>query len=139
MAIELTITDDWLPEEEKAIEAPLVAYNLKRFGNPEFRNLGIFLRDPDGNVEGGLVGRTGRGWLYTKLLFVPEHLRRQGFAGRLLKAAEDEARRRGCIGAYIDSLNPDAVAAYQQHGYQIAGHVGPFSAGHGLTWLFKRF
>ncbi len=134
----LTITDTWTPEEEKAVEAPLVAYNIERFGPSDMQKLGIFLRDADGNVEGGLVGRTARGWLYTQLIFIPEHLRGQGIAGKLLAAAEDEAKHRGCIGAYIDSMNPDAVAAYQKYGYEIAGSVGPFSAGNGLTWLSKK-
>lgn len=134
----LIITDTWTPEEEKAVEAPLVAYNLDRFGQSDMQKLGIFLHDMDGNVEGGLVGRTARGWLYTQLIFIPDHLRGQGLAGRLLAAAETEARKRGCTGAYIDSMNPDAVAAYQKYGYEIAGGVGPFSAGNGLTWLSKK-
>jgi len=135
----LTITDTWTPEEEKAVEAPLVAYNLDRFGQSDLQKLGIFLRDADGNIEGGLVGRTARGWLYTQLIFIPDHLRGQGLAGKLLEAAEGEARNRGCIGAYIDSMNPDAVSAYRKYGYEIAGQVGPFTAGNGMTWLSKRF
>ena len=139
MTIELSITEDWLPEEEKAVEAPLVAYNLERFWPSDLQKLGIFLRDADGNVEGGLVGRTARGWLYTQLIFIPEKLRGQGLAGQLLAKAEAEAKARGCIGAYIDSMNPDAVAAYRKYGYEIAGEVGPFTAGNGVTWLSKRF
>ncbi|MDP9839966.1 GNAT superfamily N-acetyltransferase [Neorhizobium huautlense] len=134
---ELTISDTWAPEDEKLIHDSLVAYNVARFGQPEFTNIGIFLRDADGKIEGGLIGKTGRGWLYTQMLFIPEHLRGQGLAGKLLSKAEAEAKARGCTGAYIDSMNPDAVAAYRKYGYEIAGGVGPFSAGNGLTWLSK--
>lgn len=137
--MDLTITDSWSPEDEKAIYDPLVAYNVERFGPSDMRNLGIFLRDGYGNIEGGLIGRTARGWLYTQLIFIPDHLRGKGLAGQLLAKAEDEAKARGCIGAYIDSMNPDAVRTYRKCGYEIAGNVGPFTAGNGITWMSKRF
>ncbi|MGI2031556.1 GNAT family N-acetyltransferase [Rhizobium panacihumi] len=136
---ELTISDTWEPEDEKAVEAPLVAYNRERFGDAGLKKLGIFLRDPQGNIEGGLIGHTARGWLYTKLIFIPERLRGQGLAGRLLAAAEQEAKARGCTGAFIDSMNADAVRTYERLGYVAVGKLDGFAGDSAIVWLAKRF
>ena len=84
MLPELTITDHFTPEEEQAILDRLQAYNIENFGPMDRKDLAIILRDGAGEPEGGLLGRTGRGWLYVQMLFVPEHLRGQGIAKRLL-------------------------------------------------------
>ncbi|MCA2375048.1 GNAT family N-acetyltransferase [Agrobacterium genomosp. 3 str. CIP 111-78] len=126
-------------EAEKAIRDPLVAYNLARFGESDKRDLNITIRDDDNTVTGGLVGYTGRGWLYVQLLFVPETMRGQGTAAKLLAMAEEEARKRGCMGAYIDTMNPDALRTYERYGFTRIGSLGPLSSGQSITWLEKRF
>ncbi|MFY8099437.1 MAG: GNAT family N-acetyltransferase, partial [Allorhizobium sp.] len=90
-------------------------------------------------VDGGLIGYTGRGWLYVELLFVPERLRGQGMAARLLALAEEEARARGCIGAYIDTINPVACRTYERAGYRVFGRIENFTRGLDICWLIKRF
>ncbi len=82
---------------------------------------------------------TGRGWLFVELLAVPERLRGQGMAGALLARAEEEARARGCIGAYIDTINPVACRAYERAGYHVFGRIENFAKGHDVCWLIKRF
>ncbi|MCY1668184.1 GNAT family N-acetyltransferase [Rhizobium sp. SL86] len=139
MAYDLTVTDAITPEDEKAIEAPLVAYNIATFGKSDKRDLSIPLRNAEGNVEGGLVGYTARGWLYVRLLFIPEAMRGQGLAPRLLQLAEDEAKRRGCIGAYLDTMNPQALKIYQRCGYALIGQHGPLTGDMTISWLHKRF
>ncbi|MFP3570701.1 GNAT family N-acetyltransferase, partial [Paraburkholderia sp. SIMBA_030] len=57
----------------------------------------------------------------------------------LLEMAEDEAKRRGCIGAFIDTMSPDALKVYQRYGYETIGVLGEFAGGHTFTWLKKRF
>ncbi|MFF2319732.1 GNAT family N-acetyltransferase [Agrobacterium sp. NPDC058088] len=126
-------------EVEKAIREPLVAYNIARFGESDKRELTITIRDEDNTVTGGLVGHTARGWLYVQLLFVPETMRGQGTASKLLSMAEDEARKRGCVGAYIDTMNPDALRTYERYGFTKIGALGPLSSGQSITWLEKRF
>ncbi|CAD7024322.1 N-acetyltransferase [Pseudorhizobium endolithicum] len=138
MLPELTITDHFTPEEEQAILDRLQAYNIENFGPTDRKDLAILLRDDAGEPEGGLLGRTGRGWLYVQMLFVPEHLRGQGLAKRLLSMAEEEARRRGCVGAYLDTMNPQAMPFYLKQGYEIIGTLEGLTGGHSVTWLKKR-
>ncbi|MBP2548845.1 GNAT superfamily N-acetyltransferase [Neorhizobium galegae] len=135
----LTVTDRLTPEDEKAVRDPLVAYNLARFGESDRRDLAVILRNDAGEAEGGLTGHTGRGWLYVQLLFIPEHRRGEGLAATLLSLAEDEARARGCVGAYIDTMNPVARSAYVKAGYRPLGELQYLEGGHSITWLCKRF
>jgi GNAT superfamily N-acetyltransferase len=139
MESRFSISDQITPEDEQAVEDRLVAYNVATFGKSDRRPLSILLRDGAGVVEGGLIGYTARGWLYIRLLFIPEEQRGQGLAARLLALAEDEAKTRGCIGAYLDTMSPQALKAYRACGYAINGSHGPMTGDHYITWLSKRF
>ncbi|TDK39038.1 GNAT family N-acetyltransferase [Rhizobium deserti] len=139
MPVELKVTEGLAPTEEAAILELLKAHNLAAFGESHRRELTIPLYDEGGSIHGGLVGYTGRGWLYVAMLFIPEDRRGQGLAARLLDLAEAEARARGCIGAYIDTMNPQALRLYLRHGYREIGSLKGLAGGHAVTWLEKRF
>ncbi|TNM62972.1 GNAT family N-acetyltransferase [Aliirhizobium smilacinae] len=139
MSIKLKVTEGIAPQEEERILQKLRAFNIATFGESNRRELTIPLYDDAGEVNGGLVGYTGRGWLYISMLYIPENLRGQGFATRMLEMAEGEARKRGCIGAYIDTMNPDARSLYRKLGYAEIGELDALSGGHIVTWLAKRF
>lgn len=137
MEPQITISDGPDKDSEAAILAALKSYNIERFGPSDWRSLVISLRNAEGIVTGGLSGHTARGWLYTSLLFIPEDMRGKGLGPRLLAMAEDEARKRGCKGAYIDTMNPDALAIYQACGYEIFGQIEGFTDTTALTYLKK--
>ncbi|MNL25773.1 Acetyltransferase (GNAT) family protein [compost metagenome] len=73
------------------------------------------------------------------MLYIPENLRGQGLATRMLAMSEDEARKRGCIGGYIDTMNPAALGLYRKLGYTEIGKLDALSGGHVVTWLAKMF
>lgn len=137
--MELKVTEGIAPLEEDAILQKLRAFNIATFGESDRRELTIPLYDDGVEISGGLVGYTGRGWLYVSMLYIPEHLQGQGLATRMLEMAEDEARKRGCIGAYIDTMNPAGLSLYQKLGYAEIGKLDALSGGHVVTWLAKRF
>ena len=131
---------DTVPEAARdAILAGIRAHNDTLLGPTDRRDVFIPITAEDGSVDGGLVGYTGRGWLYVELLSVPDRLRGQGVAAELLALAEEEARARGCIGAYIDTINPVACRAYERAGYTVFGRIENFSRGQDICWLIKRF
>jgi GNAT superfamily N-acetyltransferase len=131
---------DTVPEAARdAILAGIKVHNEALLGPTDRRDVFIPISAEDGSVDGGLIGYTGRGWLYVELLFVPERLRGQGMAARLLALAEEEARGRGCIGAYIDTINPVACRAYERAGYRVFGRIENFTKGLDICWLIKRF
>ncbi|MCF1470889.1 MULTISPECIES: GNAT family N-acetyltransferase [Rhizobium/Agrobacterium group] len=136
---EFQIFDEISQEDEKAIDRALTEYHDEMLGGPaNLRKLFIPLHDQDGAVEGGIVGQTGREWLFIAMLFVPEYRRGQGIAVKLLAAAEEEARKRGCKAVYLDTINPAARRVYQKHGYSIVGSLDEFTDGYTVTWMRKQ-
>ncbi|PKP69226.1 MAG: GNAT family N-acetyltransferase [Alphaproteobacteria bacterium HGW-Alphaproteobacteria-4] len=133
--VELTAT----PTEADlaAIGAGLSAFNAADAGPSGRLALAVVLRGDAGAVVGGLSGYTAWGWLYVQWLWLAEPLRGQGWAGRMLALAEAEAQARGCHGAWIDTFNPVALAAYQRAGYRVFGTLPEFPPGRSRVFLQK--
>jgi len=105
----------------------------------QIEDLAVAVRDDSsGAVIGGLWGRTGWEWLTIELIFVPESLRGQGIASRVVAMAEDEALRRGCHSAWLDTLNPDALSLYERLGYVRFGELNDFPVGSSRYFLQKK-
>ena len=134
---QLQVTEGIGEKDEAKLLDLLKSYNVATFGESDRRKLAVPLYDDGGQLIGGLTGYTGRGWLYIAMLFVPEHLRGRGLAARMLELAEAEARSRGCIGAYIDTMNPAARKLYIKCGYSPIGTLEGLTGGHAITWLKK--
>jgi aminoglycoside 6'-N-acetyltransferase I len=65
---------------------------------------------------------------YLEGWYVAAHARRQGIGGRLVAAAEDWARSRGCteMGSDTELANRVSEAAHLRLGYQVAAKVTAF-------------
>ncbi|WP_104667547.1 GNAT family N-acetyltransferase [Ensifer adhaerens] len=132
------VTDTPPPEALETIGNSLNAFNTADVGPSQRRPLAVLVGGPEANgARGGLNGYTGRGWLFVQWLWLPEDLRGQGLAGKLLQAAEDEAQKRGCHGAYIDTFNPQARRAYERQGYEAFGELPDYPVGRTRVFLKK--
>lgn len=83
----------------------------------DFRLLTIRL-ERDGVLLGGLMGRTGRGWLSVDLLALPVGEHGSGLGGRLMAMAEQEAIHRKCTNAVLYTMAFQAPGFYAKLGYQ---------------------
>jgi GNAT superfamily N-acetyltransferase len=101
------------------------------------RQIAVLLRDGDGRLAGGLTGDTVWGWLQIKLLWVAAEHRGRGYGAQLLAAAEEEARRRGCHHALLDTFDFQARGLYERLGYEVFGTLGDFPRGHQRFFLRK--
>lgn len=133
----LTVTSAPSAEELETIGAALAAFNESDVGPAERLAIAVVVRDDRGAIVAGVSGYTAWGWLYVQWLWVAETQRGQGLAGQMLAAAEDEARKRGCHSAYIDTFNPVALAVYQRAGYFAFGALEDFPKGRTRTFLRK--
>ncbi len=138
VAPRLDLTDAPVDADMAVIMSGLTGFNTADVGPPGRRPLAVLIRDDNGQIIGGTLGFTAWGWLFTQWLFVPEPLRGQGMAGRLLAEAEAEAIARGCHGAWIDTFNPQALRAYRRQGYEIFGELPDFPPGRSRAFLQKR-
>jgi GNAT superfamily N-acetyltransferase len=134
----LTVTDAPTEAEFGAVHDGLMSYNEAQYGAANGRPLVVVVRDGSGAIVAGINGVTHWGWLYVQRLWVDESQRGQGIAGKMLAAAEDEARARACHGAWIDTFNPTALRTYQRAGYTPFGELPDFPRGHTRTFLSKR-
>ena len=94
------------------------------------RPVQLVVRDADGAVIGGLLGNTKWGWLYVDKLWISDAARGRGIGSRLLVRAEEIARERGCVGAYLSTFEHQARPFYEQRGYQRLRHARWFSRRH---------
>ena len=118
---ELQITSQ--PEERdwQAIEAEIDRFNIRTTGYDDYLTLAIFVRDDAGSLVAGLTGFTWGGTLRVQYLWVHEDRRRHGYGSRLLVAAEEEARKRGCRQAVLDTHSFQAPEFYPARGYTVCG------------------
>lgn len=120
----LMLTDAPTEESARVVELGLAGYNYAKAGFVDHRELAVLLSDPEsGEVLGGLLGRTSLGLLFVDLFHVPESLRGSGLGSRIMRQAEDEARRRGCVASFLITINFQAPDFYARLGYEEFGRV----------------
>jgi GNAT superfamily N-acetyltransferase len=132
----LTASPD--PADVQAVREGLDAYDAEQGAPVDWTPLMIFMRDPHGKVAGGLTGGTYWGWLYVGRLWIEERLRGQSYGSQILAEAEQEALRRGCHHAYVDTQDFQALPFYEKHGYIVYGVLNDMPIGHTRYSLEKK-
>jgi GNAT superfamily N-acetyltransferase len=136
-SVTLTVTADPSADDLTIVGQSLTDFNTQDVGPADRVPLAVLVRDETGAVRGGISGYTAWGWLYVQWLWLDAGLRGQGLAAQMLDAAETEALRRGCHGAYIDTFNPVALKVYRRQGYIPFGQLADFPKGRTRTFLQK--
>src|SRR4029450_12535072 len=101
-------------EETSVIRDAVNEFNMSVTGDRNYSPVALFLRDSSRAIMGGLLGNIWGGWLHITFLWVAESLRGQGNGSRLMQMAEDEARAKGCRGAYLESYSFHAHTFYKR-------------------------
>ena len=135
--IELEITDRPSAEETDLVFRQLVGFNEAQTGPACARELAVLARGGN-ELVAGLLGFTHWNWLHIRYLWVAETFRHQGFGRRLVLAAEQEARLRGCKHAHLDTFSFQAVPFYERLGYSVFGRLEDYPPGHTKVFLQKR-
>ena len=133
------IDEEVSAEDRDAVLRGLRAFNVSRIGPANDMPVELVVRNAEGAVIGGLLGMTKWGWLYVDKLWISEAARGHGFGSRLLARAEEIARERGCIGAYLSTFEHQARPFYEARGYQLFGTLDGFPAATRQFYLCKRF
>ena len=93
-------------------------YNRSKREEAESEPLNLYVEDEKGNLMAGLVAETFGNWLEIEYLFVKEGLREQGIGSQLLQQAENEAKKRNCRFAFVNTYQFQAPDFYLSHGYK---------------------
>jgi len=117
----------------------LANHNIAATGATAWYPVKYYLRTPDGEVLGGLLGEIWAGWLHIKIVWVAEPARGQGHATAMVEAAEDYARKRGCRGVHLETFSFQARPLYERLGYTVFGQLDDYPPGHTQFFLKKLF
>ncbi|WP_426453332.1 GNAT family N-acetyltransferase [Paenibacillus sp. S-38] len=134
------LTDQWTEEEARTVRAQLMAFNqltAPTAFHAHSETMNFLLKDEDGSVTGGLLGRTYRFALYVEILWVHEKYRGRGLGGRLIAEAEEAARLRGCKLMHLDTFSFQAPEFYRKMGFEVFGVLDGFPEGYQRYYLKK--
>ncbi len=120
----IVVTDAPEPADTAVIADGLRDYNTEKAGYDDYKPLAVFVTDPEtGKVVGGLFGGSYLGQLRIDRFFLPEDRRRDRIGSRVLAAAEEEGRRRGCTRVALNTLEIQAPGFYMKQGYEMAARL----------------
>jgi len=138
---ELILTSELHPlaTDVQVVRDGLLAFNVEHVGlEPRSGSLNLFLRNPRGQVIGGLLGGWRWGWLYIDKLWIQAEYRKLGGGSSLLKGAEAEAIAAGCTDAVVDTFSFQARGFYERHGYEVYATLEGFPPGHRQLFFHKK-
>ena len=132
----LKLEEGMTPEERDVLSSKLGHFN--KIQSPPRRDnwrkdIQLVLRDEVDTLVGGLIGVIYRGCLAVEILYIDESYRGKNHGERLMKAAEEIARREGCHFIHLDTFSFQAPGFYIKMGYQIFGTL------EGYTEDIKRY
>jgi GNAT superfamily N-acetyltransferase len=110
-------------ELDARLGAELTRFNEAVSGVIDQRELTVQVRDEHGDLVGGLSGWTWGTCAGLGMFWIREDSRRAGWGSRMLAAAEDEARARGCEQMVLSSFTFQAPDFYRRHGYVETGRT----------------
>lgn len=136
-SINLTVSDGPTADETARILQGLIAYNEFHAGHAGAKEIAVIARRGE-EIVGGLTGLTHWNWLHIRFLWIDEAHRRGGLGRKLMAAAEQEAARRGCANAHLDTFSFQALPFYERLGYRVHGQIEDYPPGHTRYYLEKR-
>src|SRR5712692_6616630 len=136
-ASDFVIETDPRPEQVQYLEDRLYEFNssVTRITDGEW--LAIFVRDEGERIVAEICGNTWGGCCEIRQFWVEESRRKQGLGTRLLGAAEQEARRRGCRQIVLTTFTFQAPAFYAKRGFKALDTVDDYPRGHQSLLLRK--
>jgi GNAT superfamily N-acetyltransferase len=138
MTDDLVIQTEPSPADVQYLEDRIYEFNSAATGITGGEWLAILVRDDEERIVAGICGNTWGGCLEIRQFWVEEKRRGQGLGTRLLLAAEQEARRRGCRQILLMTFSFQAPAFYAKHGFEVVAVVNDHPRGHENLLLRKR-
>jgi GNAT superfamily N-acetyltransferase len=123
-APDLVVTDTISPDIQRAIGGGLDSFNAAMTGISDFKSLAVVVKDPaTGEALGGAIGRSSLGLLFLDLFYLPEAMRGAGLGTAVLRAFEEEGRKRGCRAGVLYTISFQAPGFYERNGWRRFGEI----------------
>jgi GNAT superfamily N-acetyltransferase len=112
MNVVVAVSAEAEPAFDRIVGDGLNAFNDAVVGYADRVPLRVIVRDSDnGQILGGIVGRSSLGLMFLDQVYLPESLRGQDIGTKMLAMAEEEGRRRGCKAGVSTSVWDGASSA----------------------------
>ena len=108
-------------DEMEYVRNRLFQYNQEKAQSNQAAPMNLVLKDEEGKIYGGLIGKIYRSCLGIEILWVDEELRGSGYGKKLLDQAEASAISEGCKFVHLDTFSFQAPEFYKKNGYMIFG------------------
>ncbi|MCA1457641.1 GNAT family N-acetyltransferase [Bradyrhizobium sp. BRP22] len=134
----IVVTDTITADMQRAIGGGLDAFNDEVTGYADRIPLAVLAQHPSTDaIIGGAIGRSSLGLLFLDLFYIgPEH-RRGGLGTTILRAFEQEGRRRGCVSAVLYTISFQAPGFYARNGWQRFGEIPCLPQGTSRIFMSK--
>jgi GNAT superfamily N-acetyltransferase len=126
------------PDEVQYLEDRIYEYNSSVTGIGDGQWLAVFSRDGSGRIIAGICGNTWGGTCEIRQFWVEESHRDRGLGTRLFRAAEREARRRGCSQILLMTFSFQAPGFYGRNGFEVLATIPDHPHGHRNLLMRKR-
>ncbi|EMT6576588.1 MULTISPECIES: GNAT family N-acetyltransferase [Providencia] len=113
----IIIAHEITTEDKEELLAGLRSFNTQFLNADRFGSLGIYFKNDDGVMLGGLLSSIKANWLCIDYLWVSESARNDGLGRELMYTAEREAIKLGCIHSLVDTFSFQALPFYEKLGY----------------------
>lgn len=129
-ASEFVIDTEPTLKDVQYLEDRLYEFNSSVTGITDGAYLAIFVRDEQNRIVAGICGNTWGECCEIRQFWIEESRRKQGLGTKLFRAAEQEARRRGCTRMLLMTFSFQAPAFYARHGFEVLAVVDDHPRGH---------
>ncbi|HEY0105845.1 MAG TPA: GNAT family N-acetyltransferase [Rhizomicrobium sp.] len=101
----------------KALMAGMKAFNNAAAPDVNSHKIVAAIRDTDGKVAGGVIGRLAGDSVYMEIVYADEAVRGTGLGREMMLLAEAEAKRLGAREAWLYTMSFQAKPFYEKIGY----------------------
>lgn len=129
------VPDSGLSALESILDDRLWEFNKQATGILDGKLLGLVVRDRSGELVAGLAGHTWGDTCKIGRVWVHEAQRGRGLGRKLLEAAIEEARRRGCRQVVLSTHSFQAPGFYRKLGFELTGERPEYPRGHSELFL----
>lgn len=139
--MQLNVKDTVDQETYDKVVKLLVAYNTsktKAHKNEINKPIEIIARNNDGELIGGLYGRSIWGTLEIKTFVVKTENRNEGIGKQLMLEAEKEAKKRNCKYISLDTFSFQSPLFYEKLGFKKIGTETDFPKGYEKYYYRKK-
>ena len=133
----LALETDDKDEVLQALMAGMKAFNGAAVPNLNSHKIVAAIRDDDGRIVGGVIGRLAGDSVYMEVVWTDDSVRGTGQGRAMMLLAEAEAKRLGAREAWLYTMSFQARPFYEKLGYAQFGELDWLDGQHKRHFMRK--